>query len=139
MAKARLLVSEKALANIPPEKIDAVLESKNIMVSETPFGSPPGTELLYVKSAVDWKGDPTKLPEGSKTGLGKAIGTSRACAGVTGTTVDPKTGNEVPRKVLCQRSASPGRAARKAYRRPGAMTAEALGISVPAIARPAGF
>ena len=139
MSKARLLATEKLVANLSPEELQRVLKSRGVTLSETPFGSAPGEELLYVKTPVSWKGDASKMPQGAKDGLGIAIGMSQACAGVRGIAVDPKTGYEVPKKVLCQRAIEYTRKARKATRKAGSVPAESIGLTIKEFSKPSGY
>jgi len=91
----------------------AIRGDPRVRLTQTPFGTPPGVSTVYPSGAVAWKGktgkkgakgaDIPELPSKVKSGLSKAISVSQRCAGVKGTAIDPETGFEVPRKVLCQR------------------------------------
>lgn len=56
-----------------------------------------------LKTAVPWKQDPSQLPAGSQRALDENIELSKACEGVTGTSIDPRTGDVVPSHNLCMR------------------------------------
>ncbi|MBW2673344.1 MAG: hypothetical protein JRD89_08035 [Deltaproteobacteria bacterium] len=91
----------------------AIRGAPDMRLTQTPFGTPPGMDTVYPSGAVAWKGktgkrgakgtDIPELPSKVKSGLAKAISLSERCKGIKGTAVDPETGFEVPRKVLCQR------------------------------------
>jgi len=133
-----------------PKEIHALLKDPTITISNTPFGLPGGDKgyaqrtnfTLYVKSPVAWKGAAPMMPNGVKTGLGKAIALSKAAMDTLGTAVDPRTGWLVPRKGLQQRAIRDRvtpmtpeeiRARRRLYRRPGVTPAAALGVTIPTI------
>lgn len=138
MSKARLIATEKMMQNLTPEEQNQAFRDPDISISVTPFGSPEGKERLYVKDAVDWKGDATKMPAGARDGLAAAVGISRACEGVTGTTVDPRTNNELPAKDLCQRAVPYTKKERKYSRRPGTVPIEEL-ATAQTFVRPTGY
>lgn len=122
----RMLTSIRA-ATIPMRDIPTILADPGMSISITPLGSVCGAGKPYdygtpvnpkfvmcSKHAVPWKGltEGTaewnkKAPELVKSGLQTAKSLSRACAGVTGTAIDPKTGYTVTRKGLEQRARSP--------------------------------
>lgn len=149
MGKALRLIASRALGATVEGGVEsrALRRHPEISVSVTPFGSLPGMEAetgIYVKDAVDWKGDVGKMPPGAAEGLVKyAIPASVAAAGTLGTAIDPKTGAVVPAKVIKQREVASAkyspeemRKRRKiAARKPGALlkAVEIAGVPGPSL------
>lgn len=61
------------------------------------------SDEVGLKTEVPWTQDSSALPAGSKHALEENIELSKACAGVTGTSIDPRTGDVVPTHNLCMR------------------------------------
>lgn len=61
------------------------------------------SNILVVRKAPPWTGEPLLMPEGTREGLEKAIALSRSLAGVKGTAIDPATHELLPRKALLQK------------------------------------
>jgi len=80
----------------------AVKGDSNMRLTASPFA---GDDVVFVGKAADWKGTKgaafeKKAPAGVVSGLRAAIGISKACAGVKGTTM--VGGRLLPKKVVCQ-------------------------------------
>jgi len=150
MSQSNRLSTTASIVTRPPKEIHTLLKDPEITISNTPFGLPGGDKgygqrinfTLYVKKAVDWKGRAPLMPNGVKTGLGKAIALSKAAMDTLGTAIDPATGYLVPRKGLRQRELRERvapmlpeevRRRRREYRAPGVTPYPALGITVPAV------
>lgn len=59
-----------------------------------------------IRKSVPWKGNPELLPDGTRKGLAKSIVLSKACRGIRGVVIDPRTGQTQTRKSLAQRKLS---------------------------------
>jgi len=88
------------------EEFLALLEEKGLTLEETLELVTKAFEVrgLSLHKALPWKGNPELLPPGSREGLGFIIGLAKACAGVKGKAIDPDTGRELPRAVLCRKN-----------------------------------
>lgn len=80
-------------------------------------GDEPGEQLeflhallhddeLGLRTEPEWAGDPDSLPEPSREALEENVQLSKRYAGVTGSAVNPATGNEQPRKNLLMMAAT---------------------------------
>ena len=121
MPMPKLVVVGRARGNPPqPVSIWDIFEARNNpkrRITTSPFGLTPeqleaGVKVYYPSKAVPWKGkkgakDFPKAAEGHGALL-HALGLARKISvlykGVTGTTIDPKTGRIVPKKGVKQRN-----------------------------------
>lgn len=114
MSKANRLATSRIIEESGVDslkELQAILKDPDFTLSETTLGSKPGQEAqtgFYVKDSVDWKGvtgiDAVReINRGVAGGLEQAIQISENNSGVTGTAIDPETGDVVTRKDLAQR------------------------------------
>ena len=94
---AKLLPEEVSLVDVAEISADPAHRT-----ATTPFGALPGKAQRYVGRSVPWKRNLEAAPAAVKSGLGKAIAISKKCAGVLGIAINPRTGETVPGKVICQ-------------------------------------
>ena len=94
---AKLLPEEVSLVDVAEIAADPAHRT-----ATTPFGALPGKGQRYVGRSVPWKKNPEAMPTEVEKGLDKAIGISKGCAGVKGVGVNPRTGETVPNKAICQ-------------------------------------
>ena len=94
---AKLLPEEVSLVDVAEIAADPAHRT-----ATTPFGALPGRGVRYVGRAVGWKRNPMAMPSAVRAGLDKAIKISQGCRGVLGIGINPRTGETVPAKVICQ-------------------------------------
>lgn len=95
------------MAKLQPEEVSLVevaeiASTPGVRTATTPFGAPPGHQQRYVGRSVSWKKHPEAMPSAVESGLKKAQGISKKCAGEKGVGVNPLTGETVPQKAICQ-------------------------------------